>query len=108
MPKTVVYKRVGLEKNDFKATFTIIYPRIKILGSKSVEQKIIKSLNYEKVFDYSLDDEIKKFSSLENVYYKLNYNKNGFWTLHYLWKRSARILGRPKSISFLILKPASK
>lgn len=78
MPKTIVYKRVGLEKNDFKATFTIIYPRIKISGSKSVEQKIVKFLNYEKVFDYSLDDEIKKFSSLENVYYKLNYNKNGF------------------------------
>jgi len=78
MPKTIVYKRVGLEKNDFKATFTIIYPRIKILGSKTVEQKIIKFLNYEKVFDYSLGDEIKKFSSLENVYYKLNYNKNGF------------------------------
>ncbi len=77
-PKTVFYKRMGLEKNDSKATFTIVYPRIKIAKSKQVEQKIIKALNYEKVFDYSLDDEIKKFSSLEKVYYKLNYNKNGF------------------------------
>lgn len=77
-PKTLVYKRAGLEKNDFKATFRIVYPRVKISGNKAIEQKIIKSLDYEKVFDYSLNDEINKFSSLENVYYKLNYNKNGF------------------------------
>lgn len=70
--KKVIYKRTGKNVPDYKKTFEINYPVIAGVNGKKIEA----ILNYEKNFDFKIQDEIKEAFWLETADYTVNYNKN--------------------------------
>lgn len=69
--KKVTYKR-GKNAPEYKRSFEIIYPVIGGVNGKKIEA----ILNYEKNFDFKIQDEIKELFWLESADYTVNYNKN--------------------------------
>ncbi len=70
--KKVIYKRTGKNVPDYKKTFEINYPVIAGVNGKKIEA----ILNYEKNFDFKIQDEIKEAFWLETADHTVNYNKN--------------------------------
>ncbi|MDQ3179306.1 MAG: hypothetical protein M3Q33_02180 [Acidobacteriota bacterium] len=75
-PKKITYKRKNPDAPDYKKTFTITYPKISGV-SASLAKKIESNLSYEKLFDFSLKDEIETEAYLYEAVYETLYNKNG-------------------------------
>ncbi|MEQ1921508.1 MAG: hypothetical protein ABL952_03265 [Pyrinomonadaceae bacterium] len=73
-PKKVTYKRPK-PLMDFKKTFTITYPRVKA-ATPALSKKIEAILSYEKIFDFTLKEEMTTIQWLENADYAVNYNAN--------------------------------
>lgn len=69
--KKVTYKR-GKNAPEHKRSFTINYPKI----SGAMGKKIEAVLNYEKNFDFTIQEEIKEMFWLESADYTVNYNKH--------------------------------
>lgn len=69
--KKVAYKR-GKSAPEHKRSFTINYPKIGGATGKKIEAV----LNYEKNFDFKIQDEIKETYWLESADYTVNYNKH--------------------------------
>lgn len=72
-PNKVVYQRTEKEIPEHKKTFEVIYP--KITGNGSIKE-IENTINYWKVFDITLQDEMEDYY-LGSMYYKVNYNDKG-------------------------------
>ncbi|MEQ1644851.1 MAG: hypothetical protein ABL959_15485, partial [Pyrinomonadaceae bacterium] len=73
-PKKVTYTR----KNpimDGKKTFTITYPKVRA-ATPAISRKIEGVLSYEKVFDFTLREEMGEIQWLEDASYDVNYNAN--------------------------------
>src|SRR5262249_32133030 len=68
--KEITYKRTGQDVPDYKKTFTVKYPKV----SGPAGPKIEAILNYEKAFDFKLQEEIKETYWLESADYTVNYN----------------------------------
>lgn len=69
--KKMTYKR-GKSAPDYKRSFTINYPKVSGVKGKKIEAV----LDYEKNFDFKIQEEIKEFFWLESADYTINYNKN--------------------------------
>lgn len=76
VPNKVTYKRVGKDVPDFKKTFDVTYPVVLGLEDYKAEENIIKTLNYWKNFEGSLEENLGSYHWLTDLYYKVNYNKN--------------------------------
>ena len=66
------YKRTGKDVPDFKRSFTVNYPKVAGANGKKIEA----ILNYEKAFDFKLQEEIKEMYWLETADYTVNYNNH--------------------------------
>lgn len=69
--KKVTYKR-GKNAPDHKRSFEVNYPVVGGANGKKIEA----ILNYEKNFDFKIQEEIKEMFWLETADYTVNYNKN--------------------------------
>lgn len=67
----VTYKR-GKSAPEHKRSFTVNYPKI----SGATGKKIEAILDYEKNFDFKIQEEIKEIFWLESADYTVNYNKH--------------------------------
>lgn len=77
--KKVEYKRRDFKRGEFKSTFTVIYPQIKVSGNRSVERKIHQLIDYENNFEVSIEkNRLAEETDLTSLYYKTVYNKRGF------------------------------
>jgi hypothetical protein len=77
--KTIEYNRQGFKQGEFKSTFTVVYPRFKVLGNRSVERKIRKAIDYESIFEVSIEENrLANETDLTSLYYKIFYNKRDF------------------------------
>jgi hypothetical protein len=75
-PKKVIYHRENIPKDDFKSTFTVIYPQIKVHGNQTAERKIRQNLDYEKAFDFLIKENISDYTDITSLYFKTVYNKS--------------------------------
>lgn len=75
-PKKTVYKRKPNENFEHKKTFTITYPKISGLTA-ALNKKIENTLDYERVFDFTLKDEINEVFWLDEAEYAVEYNNRG-------------------------------
>lgn len=74
-PKKIVYKRAK-PLEDYKKSFTVIYPKVKGL-SPAIAKKIESAISYEKLFDFTIKEEINEIQWLYEASYTVNYNKYG-------------------------------
>jgi hypothetical protein len=79
-PKKTVYKRTPQEGFEYKNTFTIIYPKISGL-SAALNKKIENAVSYERVFDFTVKEEINEIFWLYEASYEVDYNKNGILSI---------------------------
>lgn len=74
-PEKVTYKRKGANLPDHKRTFTVRYPRFSGLPSATTET-LKNSVDYWKLFETTLDENLDDFMWLERFDYKVTYNKS--------------------------------
>lgn len=79
-PKKTVYKRTPQEGFEHKNTFTITYPKISGL-SAALNKKIENAVSYERVFDFTVKEEINEIFWLYEATYEVDYNKNGILSI---------------------------
>lgn len=77
--KKVTYTRRS-PIQDFKKTFTITYPRVKA-ATPAISRKIENILSYEKVFEFTLKEEMGELQWLEEASYDVNYNANSILSI---------------------------
>lgn len=78
-PKKVTYTRKK-PIMDGKKTFTITYPRVKA-ATPAISKKIEAVLSYEKVFGFTLREEMGEVQWLEDASYSVDYNANKMLSL---------------------------
>lgn len=66
--------------SEFKRTFTVNYPRI-TAASPEVSSMIEALLNYEKAFDFTIEEELKDLQWLFEADFEVNYNANGILSI---------------------------
>jgi hypothetical protein len=72
-PKKVAYNRPKTVENEYKRKFEITYPIVAGANGKKIEA----ILNYEKTFDFKLNDQKSGEDQwLDSCDFKVNYNKN--------------------------------
>jgi hypothetical protein len=74
-PQKRMYRRQIKDLPDYKKTFTVISPKFTGL-SAAARQNIGKVLDYERVFEIKLAEEIKETHWLSELSYEVNYNKH--------------------------------
>lgn len=79
-PKKTVYTRKPDKGFEHKKNFTIIYPKVSGL-SPALNKKIENSVSYERVFDFTVKDEINEIFWLYEAGYKVDYNKNNILSI---------------------------
>jgi len=77
--KKVTYKRPK-PISEYKKTFTINYPKIKA-ATPAISKKIESTISYEKVFDFTVKEELTELQWLESADYEVGYNKNGMLSI---------------------------
>lgn len=78
IPKKAVYTRKFLKANDPKRTFEVRYPIVKTANA-AVKRKIGNTINYWRVFETSLKENLTDNTWLSSLDYQVNYNKNGIF-----------------------------
>jgi hypothetical protein len=71
------FQRTNKQVPDYKKTFTVELPIVIGLRNRALERKIEAILDYEKVFDFKVSDEIKRDYWLDSAGYQVNYNNRG-------------------------------
>jgi hypothetical protein len=74
-PKKIIYKRPK-PLMDFKKSFSVVRPKVRA-ANLAIAKKIETAISYEKIFDFSIKDEINEIQWLEEASYTVDYNKNG-------------------------------
>lgn len=69
--KKVTYKR-NIKEPDFKKSFSLNYPKVAGANGKKIEA----ILDYEKHFEFKIQEEIKESSWLDSADYEVKYNKS--------------------------------
>ncbi len=77
--KKVTYKRPK-PISEYKKTFTINYPKIKA-ATPALSKKIESAISYEKVFDFTVKEELTELQWLESADYEVGYNANGMLSI---------------------------
>ncbi len=75
-PKKVVYTRKTTQDNPGKQTFTVTYPIISGAKSPAIKKKIESALNYEKLFDTTIKDELAESTWLDEFSYVVSFKNN--------------------------------
>jgi hypothetical protein len=70
--KKVTYKRTGTNVPDHRKTFSLNYPKVAGATGKKIES----ILDYEKNFNFKIQEEIKETYWLEIADYEVKYNKD--------------------------------
>ncbi len=73
----VIYVRQGEQIPDFKQRFEIRYPIVDGVKNAVVKRRIESAIDYWKVFDTSLDDDLHEYTWLDSMDYEVAYNDNG-------------------------------
>jgi hypothetical protein len=77
--KKVEYRRPDFNPSEFKSTFTVVYPRVKVSANRAIERKIQKAINYENNFEVSIQkNRLAEETDLTSLDYRIVYNKRGF------------------------------
>lgn len=72
----VTYTRKGDSISDYKRKFTVNYPKFSNINNPAVKRNLENTLNYWKIFDMSLEENLGSYTWLDSLDYKVNYNKN--------------------------------
>ncbi len=75
-PKKTVYNRKPDKGFEHKKTFTITYPKVSGLTA-ALNKKIENTLSYERVFDFTVKEEINELFWLYEADYAVDYNNKG-------------------------------
>ena len=75
-PKKTVYTRKGKDIDKYKRTFVVTYPLFSGAMSLATKKKVEKTISYWRVFETTLQENISEFTGLDELSYKVNYNKN--------------------------------
>ena len=76
-PKKTVYKRKGKVSFEGKRTFTVVYPIVSGAIPAAAKKKLENTISYWRVFETTLAENLSEDDWLSDLYYKVNYNKNG-------------------------------
>ncbi len=76
-PKKTVYTRKGKVSFKEKRTFTVTYPLFNGTMPVAAKKKLENTISYWRVFETSLKENLTESDWLSDLYYKVNYNKNG-------------------------------
>ena len=76
-PKKTVYTRKGKVTSKEKKTFTATYPVVSGTISAPVKKKLETTINYWRVFEITLAENLNENDWLTDLSYEVNYNKNG-------------------------------
>lgn len=80
-PKKMTYTRKGKVSLKEKRTFTVTYPLFNGKLSPAAKKKLADTISYWRVFETSLQENLSEYDSLMELYYKVNYNKNGILSI---------------------------
>lgn len=75
-PKRTVYKRTVKQDQKEKRTFVVTYPVVSGAMPTANRKKLENTISYWRVFEMTLQ-ESQSDTWLSDLYYKVNYNKNG-------------------------------
>lgn len=75
-PKKTVYTRKGKEVPKEKRAFVVTYPVIAGVAPP-VKKKLENTINYWRVFETTLQENLGEYHWLTEMSYEVNYNKNG-------------------------------
>ena len=76
VPNKTTYKRTGKNLANYKKTFEVTYPKISRIKSASAKRNLLRTLDYWKNFDTTLDENLGNYYWLDSFSYHVNYNKN--------------------------------
>lgn len=76
VPKKTVYKRTGREVPDWKRTFEVRTPIIKTKLAPVTRKQIERNLDYWRLFDMSLRDNLQGDHWLSSCDYSIKYNRH--------------------------------
>ncbi len=76
-PLKHTYKRRGKNIPPYKKSFVVIDPLVIVGGNRLLSQNIEGLLDYERVFEVKIDEQLKDDNWLDEASYKVNYNKYG-------------------------------
>lgn len=74
--KKVIYKRTGRNVPDFKRKFEVNYPVIKSKLTRNIKKNLQNTIDYWRVFDTPLEENLKDNHWLTNFDYRISYNQN--------------------------------
>ncbi|HLM60166.1 MAG TPA: hypothetical protein VK308_05145 [Pyrinomonadaceae bacterium] len=76
-PKKTVYTRKGKVSLKEKRTFVVTYPVVTGAIPAATKKKLANTINYWRVFETSLRENLTEYDWLSELSYEVNYNKNG-------------------------------
>lgn len=76
VPKRTVYKRTGRDVPQYKRTFEVRSPVIKSKLAAATRKKIEQNLDYWKLFDMKLGENLRDDDWLTSCDYEVKYNRN--------------------------------
>lgn len=78
-PDKVIYQRTGKDVPDHKKSFEINYPKVSGMYDPTVKKNLEATLDYWKIFEMNLEEELGEFYGVDSADYEIGYNKN--WIL---------------------------
>lgn len=79
--KKIKYERKGEDISEYKKTFEVNYPKFSGIKNPAVLKNLENTVSYWKVFDTSLEENLGDYNWLENLDYKVTYNKNSLMVI---------------------------
>ena len=76
-PKRTVYTRKVKQQQKEKQTFVVTYPIVSGAMPLAAKKKLENTISYWRVFETTLQENQGEYNWLSELFYKVNYNKNG-------------------------------
>ncbi len=77
----VKYERKGKDVSEYKKTFEVNYPKFSGINNSVALKNLENTVNYWKVFDMTLEENLGDYNWLENLDYEVTYNKNSLMVI---------------------------
>ncbi len=77
----IKYERKGKDVSEYKKTFEVNYPKFSGIKNPAVLKNLENTVNYWKVFDTTLEENLGDYNWLESFDYKVIYNKNSLMVI---------------------------
>jgi len=88
VPKKNTYKRTGKNLADYKKTFKVTYPTVSGLRNAAAKRNLLRTLNYWKNFQTTLDENLGDYYWLDSFSYHVTYNKNSILSIQLIMEGS--------------------